>query len=65
MAEEWARVPAYADSLERVLGPGSATALVDELAARTDELLAHGRGMFERWFDLCVSARPASGLATG
>ncbi len=55
MAEEWASVPAYADALERELGPGSAAALVDQLAARADELLGHGRGMFERWFELWAS----------
>ena len=56
MAEEWARVPAYADALERVLGPGSATALVDQLAARADEMLGHGRELFERWLDLVPEA---------
>ena len=60
MAEEWARVPAYADALERVLGPGSSTALVDELGTRADELLAHGRRMFERWFDLWASEQRTS-----
>jgi GMP synthase-like glutamine amidotransferase len=52
MAEEWTRVPAYAEALERVLGPGAETALVDALAAHADELRAHGRLMFERWLDL-------------
>ena len=52
MAEEWARVPAYADALAEVLGPGSATALVDQLAARAEEMLAHGRQLFGRWLDL-------------
>jgi GMP synthase (glutamine-hydrolysing) len=52
MAAEWAEVPAYADSLAEVLGPGAADALVDELDARAGELLAHGRSMFGRWLDL-------------
>jgi GMP synthase (glutamine-hydrolysing) len=52
MAAEWAAVPAYADALARVLGRGSATALVDQLAAHADELRAHGRRLFERWLDL-------------
>jgi GMP synthase (glutamine-hydrolysing) len=52
MAAEWADVPSYADALARVLGPGSVTALVDELAARAEELLVHGRQMFEHWIDL-------------
>ena len=58
MAEEWTRVPAYADSLAHVLGPGSATTLVDELDARADELRAHGRGLFDRWCDLVAREAP-------
>ena len=54
MAEEWTRVPAYAEALVQVLGPGSETALVDQLAAHAEELRAHGRRLFERWFDLVV-----------
>jgi GMP synthase-like glutamine amidotransferase len=52
MAEEWARVPAYADALAEVLGPGSAEGLVDEVAARSGGMLAHGRELFARWCDL-------------
>jgi GMP synthase (glutamine-hydrolysing) len=52
MAEEWARVPAYADALAEVLGPGSASALVDQVGARAGEMLAHGRRLFGRWLDL-------------
>jgi GMP synthase (glutamine-hydrolysing) len=52
MAQAWAAVPAYADALARVLGAGSATALVDQLAAHAEELRAHGRQLFERWLDL-------------
>jgi GMP synthase (glutamine-hydrolysing) len=51
MADEWTRVPAYAEALADVLGPGSDAALVDELAAHADELRSHGRRMFERWLD--------------
>lgn len=54
MAEEWARVPEYADALAAVLGPGSATALVEQLSARSEELLGHGRSLFGRWLDLAV-----------
>ena len=64
MAEEWTRVPAYADALAAVLGPGSETALVDELAAHADELRAHGRHLFERWLDLFASAAAEDKLAS-
>jgi GMP synthase (glutamine-hydrolysing) len=52
MAEEWARVPAYADALAAVLGPASAATLVDELGVRAEEMRVHGRHMFRRWCDL-------------
>jgi GMP synthase (glutamine-hydrolysing) len=61
MAAEWARVPSYADALARVLGPGSATALVDELAGRAEALQADGRRMFERWLNLFAPVEPAVG----
>jgi GMP synthase (glutamine-hydrolysing) len=61
MAAEWAQVPSYADALARVLGPGSATALVDELAGRAEALQADGRRMFERWLDLFAPVEPAVG----
>ena len=63
MAAEWADVPEYADALERVLGPGSANALVDQLGAHADELRAHGRQMFERWLELVSPAGSAAGFA--
>ncbi len=52
MAREWAEVPAYAESLVRVLGPGSLPRLITELEERSGEILEHGRGMFSRWLDL-------------
>ena len=65
MAAEWADVPEYADALAlaRVLGPGSATALIHQLGAHADELRAHGRQMFERWLELFSPAESAADLA--
>jgi GMP synthase (glutamine-hydrolysing) len=60
MAEEWSRMPTCAEALARVLGSGSATALVDQLAAHADELRGHGRRLFERWLDLFAARSPAS-----
>jgi GMP synthase (glutamine-hydrolysing) len=66
MAEEWARVPAYAEALARVLGPGSAAALVDKLAEHADELRGYGRRLFERWLELFATAeaerKPAAAI---
>ena len=57
MAREWARVPAYADSLDRVLGPGSLPQLIDELGRRAPEMLDHARTMFAGWVDTMVGTR--------
>ncbi len=58
MARDWAGVSSYADALERVLGPDSATAFVEQLGERAEEMRAHGRRMFEGWLDLVASAEP-------
>jgi GMP synthase (glutamine-hydrolysing) len=57
MARAWADVPAYAESLDRVLGPGSLPSLIDELGHVGPEMLDHGRKMFAGWLDSMVSAR--------
>ena len=57
MARAWADVPAYADYLDRVLGPGSLPSLIDELGRRGPEMLDHARTMFSRWLDTTVGAR--------
>jgi GMP synthase (glutamine-hydrolysing) len=56
LAREWAAVPAYAESLERVLGKGALDRLIAELEARADGLLSHGRHLFARWLDTAVRA---------
>ena len=65
MAEEWARVPAYADALAQVLGPGSADALVEQLAKHADGMRAHGRLLFTRWLEHAVRARQRSLASQG
>jgi GMP synthase-like glutamine amidotransferase len=54
LAHEWASVPAYAEALDRVLGPGSLPQLIAELDAHADEMRDHGRRMFERWLALAA-----------
>jgi len=56
LAREWADVPAYAESLERVLGEGALDRLIAELEARADGVLSHGRQLFERWLGAAVRA---------
>ena len=59
MAQEWAAVPEYATSLERVLGTGATGDFVRRIEERSAEMLAHGRGLFERWLDAIVVPRAA------
>lgn len=51
MAREWMDVPAYASALERTIGGETLLRAVDE---RVDEMLEHGRTLFERWLDRVV-----------
>jgi len=62
MAQEWARVPAYAAALDQVRGPGSLPRLLVELDGVGEGLLEHGRGMFERWLRVAAyQIRQANG----
>ena len=54
MAREWAEVPEYAESLERVLGPGALDRLIEDLASDADAMAGHARALFERWLDHVV-----------
>ncbi len=56
MAEEWSQVPEYGEYADRVLGPGSLTSMIGDVADRADEMRDHGRRMFEAWLDTTVSA---------
>ena len=59
MAREWAHVREYAASLEQTLGPDKAASFLASIEARADEMLAHGRALFERWLDRVVTPEPA------
>jgi len=54
MAREWMDVPEYAQSLEQTIGAASLLGAVD---AEAEEMLGHGRTLFERWLDHGVSER--------
>jgi GMP synthase (glutamine-hydrolysing) len=51
LAVEWGAVPAYAESLERILGPGALDRLVDEVKANADTTLPLARWIFGRWLE--------------
>ena len=58
MAREWGEVPAYAESLERVLGPGALERLIAQLED-AEQMSGHARALFERWLDRVVAGVPA------
>jgi GMP synthase-like glutamine amidotransferase len=60
LAREWAAVPEYAESLERVLGPGALDELIGRLETDAAEMLAHGSRLFERWLDHALVVSPSS-----
>lgn len=58
MAEEWARVPAYARSLEDTVGLHALDAMISALRdERGTRMQQHARGLFARW---CALAEDAS-----
>jgi GMP synthase (glutamine-hydrolysing) len=57
LAREWGAVPEYAQALERTLGPGSLSTLVDRLEERSAEILDLGRRMFGAWVDVMIGVR--------
>jgi hypothetical protein len=54
LAAQWGEVPAYADSLEAILGPGALDRLVGEVAAHADATLPLARRLFGHWLDRVV-----------
>jgi GMP synthase (glutamine-hydrolysing) len=54
LAAQWGEVPAYAESLEAILGPGALARLVDEVAANAAATLPLARRLFGRWLERVV-----------
>ncbi len=66
LAAEWARVPAYADALDRVLGPGSLPGLLADFDRHADAMCGLARGMFDRWLvSQCGVAPDKAGVGWG
>jgi GMP synthase-like glutamine amidotransferase len=57
MAAEWARVPAYAASLELTLGSGAMPRLLEAFAAARDDMHRHARAAFSAFLDVAVTPR--------
>jgi GMP synthase (glutamine-hydrolysing) len=54
LATEWGEVPAYAESLEAILGPGALPRLIGEVAEREREMTGLARRLFGAWLDHVV-----------
>jgi GMP synthase (glutamine-hydrolysing) len=54
LAEEWGGVPAYAESLEKILGPGALARLVGEVRAHAETTLPLARKLFGHWIETVV-----------
>ena len=57
LAREWGDVPAYADSLERTLGPGALPAFLAEVEASASATLPLARSLFGRWLEHAVGVQ--------
>jgi len=64
MGREWADVPEYAASLDRVLGAGATQDFVAQIELHAAEMLSLGRTLFERWLGAVVAARLGETAAT-
>jgi GMP synthase-like glutamine amidotransferase len=54
LAVEWGGVPAYADSLEAIKGPGALEALIGEVTDNAGTMLPLARELFGRWLEQVV-----------
>jgi GMP synthase (glutamine-hydrolysing) len=63
LATAWGEVPAYAASLEAILGPGALPRLIDEVARHEATMNEHARRLFGAWIDhVVVPAAAATAL---
>jgi GMP synthase (glutamine-hydrolysing) len=57
LAREWGEVPAYAQSLERTLGPGALAGFLAEVEASAPATLPLARSLFGRWLEHTLGVR--------
>ena len=58
LAAEWGQVPAYAESLEALMGERALPRLLDRIAAAEDEMTSLARRLFAAWLERVVGTRP-------
>lgn len=59
LATTWSEVPAYAHSLEQLLGPGALTRLIAEVREHQEQTIAQARRIFAAWLEHVVGLEPA------
>jgi GMP synthase (glutamine-hydrolysing) len=60
LAQEWLEVPAYIDSLERVIGAGQASVLLERVASASAGATSLARTLFGRWLEEVVGISAGS-----
>jgi len=63
LATRWGDVPAYARSLEQLLGPGALPRLIEEVRRHQVQTTHHARRMFAAWLEHVVGLQPATRVA--
>lgn len=63
LATQWANVPAYAESLQRLRGPGATERLIADLADNASDITSLGRCLFASWLDNVVAPQSATRTA--
>jgi GMP synthase-like glutamine amidotransferase len=61
LAERWAEVPAYAHSLQTLMGPNGVPALIEQVRAHERETLRLARTLFAAWLEHVVGFSPPNG----
>jgi GMP synthase (glutamine-hydrolysing) len=57
MADEWATVPAYAESLAKIHGEGALPRLLADFDADREEMHGHARALMEAWVATALAPR--------
>jgi hypothetical protein len=65
LATRWGEVPAYARSLEQLLGPGALLRLIEEVSRHQARTTQQARRMFAAWLEHVVGLEPIAVAAAG
>jgi GMP synthase (glutamine-hydrolysing) len=65
LAVQWGEVPAYARSLEKIMGAGALPRMIAEIQRREPEMTGLARTLFARWLEHVVGARRPAPATSG